>query len=252
MESFLHRKLEPVKQVPDVFKCLKGTRKDILSSVNAWLTSEEANVCWISGPAGVGKTALASTIVNNVSNFKEPSYRFYNCAKFFIKERDVNLRNPRAIWRSISAQLASFNRGIRLGHLKLFSGDGEYAYPEDAGIQDQFHYLIREPLKKHFPFNSMSPRRTLVVIDALDECGIHSRSEWSTFLDTVISWSKELPWTCKLLVTSRPEADIQEKLNHIRRLELDENARGSYQDIQLFFETTFEETKVDKLVSTLR
>ncbi|KLO15480.1 hypothetical protein SCHPADRAFT_263459 [Schizopora paradoxa] len=253
IESLLHRKLEPVEQALDDERCLEGTREQILSSVYDWLTSEEANVLWISGLAGVGKTALASTIVEKVS--RDPSYRFYNCAKFFIKERDVNLRDPRAIWQSISAQLASesFNRGIKLDLLEFFSGAAGVIYPGQARIQDQFRDLIREPLQKWFPSESVSSRRILVVVDALDECGIHSQDERSTFLDTVVSWSKELPRTCKLLVTSRPEADIEGKLNCsvIRRVKVesgDKNSRASDHDIGRFFETRFEEMEVDERV----
>ena len=45
-------------------RCHPGTRVDITKRIHTWLTDEdrEQNMLWLSGPAGVGKTAVTQTI----------------------------------------------------------------------------------------------------------------------------------------------------------------------------------------------
>jgi hypothetical protein len=55
------------------------------------------------------------------------------------------------------------------------------------------------------------PKRTLVfVIDALDECG--GTQSRPGILKTLISAASHAPWL-KLIITSRPEGDIEEFFN---------------------------------------
>lgn len=251
--SFLHRKLEPPKQLPIDDGCLPGTRKTVLSDMDAWLRNyEDRNVLWVSGVPGAGKSAVASTIVRKLLGSED--YPTHNSAKFFIKRGNATLEDPRVIWRSIANDLAEMSRtdqwyrSIKLDILEVMSRKSSALYPHDISIEEQFRALICEPLKSLFAHGPTSPRRIVVVIDALDECNTDNGDEWLAFLDTIIKWSEELPKTCKLLVTSRPEAEIEQKLKDISRpLALDTGVdvlKESSHDIELLFKERFREMQV--------
>ncbi len=182
---------------------MEGTRDLVLSDVEAWLKRSDGlgpNVLWVSGAAGAGKTALASTIVAKVLK--------NDCVKFFIKSREASLRDPRIVWRSVAFELAKLHRGFKVQILDAVSGRSYGANHEHAKVGDQFRELICEPLKTYFA-SPTSSQNIVIVIDALDECDEGLQRE---FLETIVEWSKKLPQACKLLVTSRPEPEIEKKL----------------------------------------
>ncbi len=98
----------------------------------------------------------------------------------------------------------------------------------------------------------VSSRKIVVVIDALDECDdsdVRAREDWREFLNTIVTWSKDLPPSCKLVVTSRIEVGIEKKLRNISHpLILDTGDRVSAEsegDIRLYFETKFRDMEVE-------
>ncbi|KAL0060339.1 hypothetical protein AAF712_012905, partial [Marasmius tenuissimus] len=44
--------------------CLEGTREKAIGNIRDWITAKKQKhpICWLSGPAGVGKSAIAMTI----------------------------------------------------------------------------------------------------------------------------------------------------------------------------------------------
>ncbi len=176
--------MEPAKQLPIDGGCLEGTRKTVLSNVEVWLKSSDMpNVLWVSAAPGAGKTALASTIVDNL--LRDTSYESYDCAKFFIKRAESGLRDPRMIWRSIAFQLAEMYRGVKVDILDVMAGQSGRIYPGDAKVKDQFRQLIYEPLKKHFS-SATASRKIVIIIDALDECDESHKEDVREFLETIV------------------------------------------------------------------
>lgn len=198
---------------------------------------EDRNVLWISGAPGAGKSAMASTIISKLLH--------HNCAKFFVKR---GATDPRMIWPSIAFGLADLSRGVKLDILSVLSGDARHAYPVGASIEDQFRQLICGPLKRNFTDGSTSSMGIVVVIDALDECNMDSTEHWTAFLDTITEWRKEMPIYCKLIVTSRIEAEIDHRLKPISRsLVLDTGydvSDESSLDIKRLFEVRFKDKGV--------
>jgi len=44
-------------------KCLEGTRQAIITKIAEWMNDDSDHpICWLSGPAGFGKSAIAQTI----------------------------------------------------------------------------------------------------------------------------------------------------------------------------------------------
>lgn len=223
-------------QPPVDGQCLHGTQETVLSKVDAWIKSSDLpNVLWISGAAGAGKTALASTIVAGKLHDTE----FCN---FFIKNRSSTLRDPCVIWRSVALDLTAIFRNVKVDILELMLIN---EYPKDD-IERQFRLLILEPLKRQFSARATPSRTLVVVIDALDECVPGNQRE--SFLRTIVKWSEELPQTCKLVVTSRPEVEIETRLMEISHLLAlntgDIVSRESDASIELYFRKELKEMEV--------
>ncbi len=188
---------------------------------------------WISGAPGAGKSTISTTIVEK-----------HNCARFFVKRSGTEeLRNPRAIWRTIASALARMHHGVRDDIVKVLSENEEYH--KDAKVRDQFQHLIDAPLRKHAatPSESAGSPFAVIVIDALDECLTTNDDDWKDLLRTLADW-RSLPANVKLLVTSRNETDIRHCLRAVSECIVLETGNDisneTSNDIRLLFETGFQ------------
>ncbi len=202
-----------------------------MAQVDDWLKdTTRPNVLWISGAPGAGKSTISTTIVEK-----------HKCARFFVKRGATEeLRNPRAIWRTIAFALARKHHGVEDDIVKMLSEKEEY--PNDAKVADQFRDLIEEPLRKHAEAPSAGSPYAVIVIDALDECLTSDDDDWKDLLRTLADW-RDLPPNVKLLVTSRNETDIRERLRAVSECIVLETGHDvsneTSDDIRLFFETSF-------------
>jgi len=159
---------------------------------------------------------------------------------FFIKRgHDAGLMNPRTIWRTSAFQLAEYSRPIRVEILRSFVGKEGESHLDDAKVKDQFHQLIQVPLLKFGA--SILSELVVVIIDALDECV--TDSSFPEFLDTIVEWSKTLPKSCKLILSSRADPEIEKKLAKVcHSIVLDTGdgvSEATSNDIRYYFETKF-------------
>ena len=66
-----------------VAKCMQGTREAILAEIVQWIDRDSDHpICWLSGPAGSGKSAIAQTVaeVCEASNRLAASFFFFRGA----------------------------------------------------------------------------------------------------------------------------------------------------------------------------
>jgi ankyrin repeat domain-containing protein 50 len=169
----------------DMFTTWKNTRKSSL---------------WLHGKAGSGKTILCSTIVEQIkkmcdSNSSDQHAYFY--FNFNAKWTVVDML------RSIIAQLCTCQKQIPLELRQMY----------DQCLRDQ-----RQPHKisllKMFYALSTTSYRTFIILDALDECAAgRDRNE---LLDTIEKMIESSSVYLNILITSRKEKDIEDKLT--RRL----------------------------------
>jgi hypothetical protein len=219
----------------DVPGCMEGTRKGVFEEIDVWLNNFGApNILWISGSPGSGKSAVASSLVSELTKRRRLA------SHFFCKRDHTRLGDPTVIWRTVASDLARFNPGVKASLLELLKETDFRA----TDILLHFHCLIMEPLTKNSNRSSEPP--PVVVLDALDECGSDESqsAQRRTFLETIVLWSSCLPPSCKLVVTSRDER-IQTSIHddplcHHIILETGNLASHSTaDDIRIFFEKSF-------------
>ncbi|KAK7028050.1 hypothetical protein VNI00_015001 [Paramarasmius palmivorus] len=213
-------------------RCHEGTRTKVQRSILDWAQSDDPNnepLCWLSGPAGVGKSAIAQTIAETTN---EGSL----IASFFFWRGDPQRNNPSKLFLVIAHGLA-----LRYPELRHSIGQVIKEKPSilKASVDVQLQKLIIEPL---FQFTTVD-LDGLIIIDALDECsGEKEQRHVLCMIESIFSKIQgRLP---RILLCSRPEPAIQETLStldkdlHVRRLTLDDNWE-SRRDIENFLTTEF-------------
>ncbi|KIM21458.1 hypothetical protein M408DRAFT_80517, partial [Serendipita vermifera MAFF 305830] len=182
-------------------ECMEGTREDILRIALDWVADSGAtNIFWLKGYPGVGKSAIAASLVKKLRDIARLG------ASFFFQRESSNAMTTSALWRTVAYGLASEYPTLR-NHL-ISTLETDEAVVATVSIEKLFRKLIHEPL---VAFEEAGGQDTVVVvIDALDECGgldgQHS-SQRTNLMRTLEIWST-LPKRFKLVVTSRAEPDI--------------------------------------------
>ncbi|KIM25844.1 hypothetical protein M408DRAFT_73786, partial [Serendipita vermifera MAFF 305830] len=212
-------------------ECMQGTRQDILARVNAWVADVRTpNILWIKGYPGVGKSAIATSLV---SQWQE-SGRVHS--SFFFRRESADIMTPNALWRSIAYDFSRRDPTIRRHLVNALKTND--TLPQTSNIDDLFYQLVQQPLVAS---EESSDTPAIVVIDALDECGgldgmysDHRRG----LMRTLKSWSS-LPGRFRLVVTSRGEHDIEQLFSVTAHYHLEIHAgqkvdAASTEDIRTF------------------
>ena len=171
--------------------CLRGTRVNILWQLECWVEDEQDHrVFWLNGLAGTGKTTITQT-------FAENSFADGNFGASFFCSRDFEDRsNLQVIFPTLAFQLAyryPLFREQLIRVLRANPGVGR------ESLCSQVEKIIVGPLKA-------THIRTLIIIDALDEC--RDNEPASTILSVLSRYVDEIPQV-KFFITGRPEPQIR-------------------------------------------
>jgi hypothetical protein len=175
---------------------MEGTRESLLHHIIGWVANgsgrkDMSNTFWIYGLPGIGKTSLSHSICVSLHDKK------LLAGAFFCRRDDSNLGEPRNILPTLIYKLAETFQPFRAIVADRFRSDPNMT-PES--MRDTLLLDFIRDLPRH-------PQRTLVfVIDALDECGDDESRR--VLLKTLDDATACAPWL-KLIITSRPEVDIQ-------------------------------------------
>jgi hypothetical protein len=206
--------------------CLRGTRKDVLWQIDRWLADKrDQRIFWLNGLAGIGKSTIAQT-------FAETSFADGKLGASFFCSRDFEDRsNLQMIFPTLTFQLAYRYPPFRRELLRALREN------PDIGRESlclQMEKLIVGPLKA-------ARIRTLIIIDALDEC--KDEEPASALLSILSRYMDEIP-NVKFFITGRPEPRIRSgfRLKSLRPvtevLKLHDVERSSVDnDIKRFFRT---------------
>src|SRR5258706_9993113 len=202
-QQFLLERLEPTKAGYDLDQlCMEGTRQSILDQIMCWVAeprekndAPRGNTYWLYGSPGIGKTSLAHSICASIHDQEQLA------GAFFCRRDDPNLSKHRNILPALINKLAGSFPPFRTVVANRLRNDPNLSPDSMKGAL--FLDFIREVSRR--------PKHALVfVIDALDECG-DNRSR-PALLKVLTDAAAQAPWL-KVIITSRPEADIQRFFN---------------------------------------
>ncbi|CAE6475792.1 unnamed protein product [Rhizoctonia solani] len=177
--------------------CTKNTRVAVLDALDSWSKNHSgANVYWMSGMAGTGKTTIATTLSNTLSKRKQLG------ATFFCTRTSPECHSIDRVVPTIAYQFARYSRPFQSVLSRVLDTDPDIGTRE---IPLQFERLLREPLLE---VKRSIPNNVVIIIDALDECSDHGGVK--TLLSVLFQHAPNLP--VKFFITSRPEPEIQDEI----------------------------------------
>jgi len=206
--------------------CLRGTRTYILLQLERWMGDEQDHrMFWLNGLAGTGKSTIAQT-------FAEISFADGKLGASFFCSRDFEDRNNlQVIFPTLAFQLAYRYLPFRERLIQVLRANPDVG---QESLCSQMERIVVGPLKA-------SRIRTLIIIDALDEC--KDEEPASAILSVLSRYVNKIPHV-KLFITCRPEPWIRsgfrlESLRPITEvLRLHDVQRSLVDtDIKLFFRT---------------
>jgi hypothetical protein len=181
--------------------CLPGTEVALIDEIIRWLpgttsasqVSAERIYLLLGGPH-CGKSAVSHTIAHRMDQEGR-------LGSAIFLGRNVEGRNrAQAIFTTIARDLAAFDDKIKEGISQAV--DKKPSLPT-AGLERQFQGLIIEPTRN---LTVIGP--VLLILDGLDEC--ENVPERRRLLQILVRESDHLPTNFRLLITSRPEPDIED------------------------------------------
>lgn len=170
------------------------------SDVYARWKTHQTSTLWIQGIPGCGKTILSSTIIEDLKNSLNSTALLY----FYFDFVDSQKQTLENMIHSLISQLYHECTDTRNIVDSLYSSSKNgLDQPSCGSLLQLFSEMIA------------SQESICIVLDALDECSTRAGSH----SEGLLSWMEDLMGDKQrgihLLVTSRPEQDIQSKLNHM-------------------------------------
>ncbi|KAK1216447.1 hypothetical protein PQX77_020916 [Marasmius sp. AFHP31] len=198
-------------------ECLEGTRARALGTIYDWASAKNPRalpICWLSGAAGVGKSAIALTIAKSCESTALLS-------SFFFFRSDPQRNNPSALMLTIAHALSTTTPSMRDHIEQRISANPTIL---NANLEEQFHELVLIPVLMRSRDSSrwrVPVVPNLVIIDGLDECGNEgTQLRILSIIRSAYQRTPNLP--LRFLICSRPEAWISEEFSDGLLLQLSE------------------------------
>ncbi|TFK68315.1 hypothetical protein BDN72DRAFT_879126, partial [Pluteus cervinus] len=212
-------------------RCHENTRTAILSSSRSWIDTFNAwfLFMWITGWAGVGKSAILQMLAEEYRRTRRLA------ASFFFFQASHNRSSISGFVATIADQLMESIPGARKIILhKIANNPNIFVNKAFDGL---WQTLVVDTLHALHPPSAPM----LIVIDGIDE--IASLEEQRTLLRTILRSAQQLGSSYKFLIASRPEQQIQMVFEEFSipeesKIELG-NTADTRADIRLFLQASF-------------
>ena len=211
-----------------------GTRQWFFDQLSTWFDDkQQSRVMILTAVPGVGKSVLAA----KVCEMYEKREKLAACHFFDFKNPDHS--NPQRIVRSLFNQMCHNIKGFRDKLPEILQCEHSSPY----SLSDAFRVLLNDPLHA-----LDRPEPVLIVIDALDESKTDIKNE---FLGLISEKFPELPPWVKILMTSRPELQVRNYLQHLNPVEIrpDDHPHNHRNDIQHYIKHFLPDVAEDTLNS---
>jgi len=216
-------------------KCHPHTREAVLKRIMLWVDdpANEAQIMWIFGPAGAGKSAIAQSIAEMC--FQQGKL----AASFFFSRNASGRDNETRFISTLVYQLMIAIPEIKDAVNKALQADGLLF---SRSLYAQAQSLITRPLNDLLEngFQISGPR--LVIVDGLDECG--QAKNQRCVLDVLSTLTRDLIYPLWFFVASRPDQVIRDSFSEesmcsiTTRLALDDTYKPDT-DIERFLRSKF-------------
>ena len=192
---------------------------EVIAQIRQWLDGHDNNkravVCWLNGPAGYGKSALAQSIAECYAAEGRLLGSF-----FFLRGAGERSHISRLI-PTLAHQISRTVPGTKLS-IESALEDEPALLGLTVSLAHRLQGLIIEPVCLNTSQHSYSStsifhsmKKNIVVIDALDECD--AKAQMADFIDILLSaCSGETHLPFQILLTSRVEEHIQKKFDSYR------------------------------------
>ncbi|KZW02986.1 hypothetical protein EXIGLDRAFT_809094 [Exidia glandulosa HHB12029] len=187
--------------------CLDGTRTDLLDDILEWAVGDSPQrICWLSGMAGTGKSAVAQSISSRIAEWITASQvDEQDCdtrlLTFFIDRDIAARRSPLRLLHTLVYFLA---RAVPAFRTYVHSTLADLPEILSRALQEQVAALLVQPLSRCAEVSD----RIIIVIDAFDECDKLDVREGGDLLPCLLSTVVQSCLQLRLLVTSRAERSI--------------------------------------------
>lgn len=177
--------------------CHPGTRIAILDTIRRWVDDLE-RVChlfWLNGPAGVGKSAIAQTLAEELSSTSK-----LGASLFF--SRPNNCHTPTLVFPTIAYQLA-----VKFPPYREYLGQKMVDDPKlfEKSIEHQFKILIVEPFVNLKLATGVG--KWVILMDGLDEC--EGEDKQALIVRLIARFSRRYPAAPFIwFISSRPEVHL--------------------------------------------
>ncbi|XP_028403362.1 uncharacterized protein LOC114526063 [Dendronephthya gigantea] len=191
-----------------------GTRKWLFDELSSWFGSVKSRVLILTAGPGVGKSVLSAKLSDL---FRE---RGQLAAHHFCDFRNSDSSNPQRILQSLASQMCDNVEGFCDKLTEILRRE----HSRDS-LSDAFRVLLNDPLHaldRHDPM--------LIIVDALDESKTDEKSE---FLELISERFCELPDWIKIFISSRPELQVRNSLEHLHPCEIRPDDEDHNHDIEL-------------------
>lgn len=215
--------------------CIPGTRLELLARLGDWADNPNCDqpICWLSGLAGSGKSAVAQSIAEKYASQRRLA------ASFFFSRKEILRRKAHGFFPTLACQLLVFAPPIRPALLDAFDADATIA---TKVLLEQARRLLQEPIASS---PTSFPEPVLIVVDSLDECDdVKMASEIVHLLARIVHCCC---WPLKVLFTSRAEPHIVQTFQHpelqslIRSLHLQDFSADD--DIRAYLRHSFKDIR---------
>lgn len=200
----------------------------LFDAFQGWLPSDQ-RIFWLKGTPGIGKSAFAAKLVHSGNS---SIVGFFKCDFQALKSAEESASE---CIRTLAYQLASRLPDYRIKLLRGQLVDAETVQKKTA--DDLFSYLITEPLNRSEKI--AEDQRLALVIDALDEAGRPVSGKMvNPLADLLYKHADQLPPWLGIVITSRPEAYLQQQLGaKFSPLIIDGATENNRADIKDYLET---------------
>lgn len=185
-----------------------------LEKFEAWCTSEESSLLWVSGVGGLGKSILMSAVIDELQakfeQSKECSVQYFFCAgsddatRVAARIKHQLLHQLYKLFSDEFSDLLDKSNNVVSSYLGPSKGSGdpkaESQKPSEKALTfDEAYLELARILKK----------KVFLIIDTVDECTDRVKSR---LLKTLIATLSASDVQLKIMICSRPKSDIVEEL----------------------------------------